>query len=87
MSVDETAKWSVKERIELAAGIARIEGHLEQVRESMRSILEYTRKTEDELDSIRLSHERVSSRVKMHEKVIATLLTAFGLLEAVFRLI
>ena len=93
---DDTAKWSVGERIDLAAGLARIEEILVNQDARLDELLEVAKHNTKRLNRVELNIEEksnrlelkitaASSRIAMHEKVVAGTLTVGGIFGSVWK--
>ena len=75
---DQTAKWSLGERIHLAEGLARIEASLKNQDKQLDNLIDTSSLVAERLRALEGRVGRIGGRVKMHEKVAGGILTAGG---------
>ena len=73
---DQTAKWSLGERINLAEGLVRIEDSLKNQDKQLDRLIDTGALVAERLRALEGKVVRLGSRVKMHEKVAGGILAA-----------
>lgn len=71
MSVDETAKWSISERLKLAETMGRIEERLKSQDDALSDLLSYARTSEQKVDAMAVVTAENKQRLRAHEKIFA----------------
>jgi len=81
---DQTAKWSLGERIHLAEGLTRIESSLKNQDEQLDRLISTGSLVAERLRSLEGKVNSTRDRVRMHEKVAGGILTAGGVVAGVW---
>ena len=78
-ATDETAKWSMGERIDLAGAMARIESTLKNQELLLADLVDGQKVLVTGMHKAQNSADRASGRVRLHEIVLSVLASLIGL--------
>jgi phage shock protein A len=85
MSVDETAKWSIAERLKLAEALARVEEQLKAQDRSLTSLLTHAEAAENQLARMNTKIAEHGQRISAHEKIAAAIIAFVSLVAGLWK--
>jgi hypothetical protein len=83
--VDDTAKWSVGDRIKLAEGIARIEESLKRQDEQLEDLVLLAKSQSVRINKAERAIAENASRIYLHEKIAGIFAGCVGLICGLFK--
>ena len=83
----DTAKWSINERLHLADSLARIEESLKRQDEHLDDLVDHAKFARARIEKLEGRIQRANSRISMHEKIVASIVSAGGIAAGVWQLL
>ena len=84
-STQDTAKWSVSERLRLADSLARIEESLKRQDEHLDDLVDHAKFARAKIEKLGERVQSAHNRLSLHEKIVGTLISAGGIVAGVWQ--